>query len=330
VQSDLIRRADVLLAAETSSGLRHFHLDHLGTPRLVTDANGNATAFHVYYPYGEEATAFNQDAIRQKFTGHERDLANPAGAGDDLDSMHARFYNPLVGRFWGVDPVGGQANQPQSWNRFSYVTNRPLTLIDPQGRFPMPLHVPPPTGMTLDDYGYGYAMTVTSSGPWWSTSNPFTGLRGALGLAQGRAQQEAIAKEGSPYPRNSGLSLNDRFLSSINADWAQAIGNSIVGFGDIVSFGVTGWSRTEAGLDHTIQEDSTAYAIGQVAGVAHGVALSGLGVARAVGVQTRVALHGPHHSFGALGRLRHFQLNWWKIGVKRSGGTFRIPLPWRK
>ena len=48
---------------------RHFHLDHLGTPRLITRAGGERVAYHVYYPFGEEATAFNLDSERMKFTG---------------------------------------------------------------------------------------------------------------------------------------------------------------------------------------------------------------------------------------------------------------------
>jgi hypothetical protein len=83
VGTDYIHRDGQLLAAETRLGRRHFHLDHLGTPRLITNSVGYKTAYHAYYPFGEEATAFNQDGERMKFTGHERDLANPAGAGDD-------------------------------------------------------------------------------------------------------------------------------------------------------------------------------------------------------------------------------------------------------
>ena len=88
--TDYIYRDGLLLAAETQTGQRHFHLDHLGTPRLITRASGYPAGYHVYYPFGEEATAFNQDAERMKFTGHERDLASLGGAGDDLDYMHAR------------------------------------------------------------------------------------------------------------------------------------------------------------------------------------------------------------------------------------------------
>jgi hypothetical protein len=90
LDADHIYRDGLLLASETPAGVRHYHLDHLGTPRLVTNAAGAQTAYHAYFPFGEEATAFNQDSLRMKFTGHERDLGSAGGPGDDLDYMHAR------------------------------------------------------------------------------------------------------------------------------------------------------------------------------------------------------------------------------------------------
>jgi hypothetical protein len=79
VESDYVYRSGLLLAAETSAGRRHFHLDHPRHAALVTNAAAQQAAYHVYYPFGEEATAFNQDTQRMKFTGHERDLASLAG-----------------------------------------------------------------------------------------------------------------------------------------------------------------------------------------------------------------------------------------------------------
>jgi RHS repeat-associated protein len=136
VQSDYVYREGLLLAAETAGGLRHFHLDHLRTPRLVTNGTGLQAGYHVYYPYGEEATAFNQDTIRAKFTGHERDLGNLGGSGDDLDYMHARFCSPLTGRFWGVDPKHRRkaTSSPQSLNRYVYGRSNPVKYLDPNGR----------------------------------------------------------------------------------------------------------------------------------------------------------------------------------------------------
>jgi len=39
------------------------------------------------------------------------------------------------GRFTSPDPLlsSGRIPQPQSWNRYSYVLNRPLSLVDPNG-----------------------------------------------------------------------------------------------------------------------------------------------------------------------------------------------------
>jgi len=47
--------------------------------------------------------------------------------------MHARYYNPNLGRFLSVDPVGGTVGISQSWNRYGYVLNNPLNLVDPFG-----------------------------------------------------------------------------------------------------------------------------------------------------------------------------------------------------
>ena len=133
VERDYIYRNGRLLAAETPQGIRHFSGDHLGTPRLVTNAFGTQVAYHVYYPFGEEATFFNQDGERMKLTGHERDLHSTAGPGDDLDYMHARFHSPVTGRFLSADPIGGSPWLGQSWNRYSYVLGNPLKYTDPFG-----------------------------------------------------------------------------------------------------------------------------------------------------------------------------------------------------
>jgi hypothetical protein len=40
----------------------------------------------------------------------------------------------------------------------------------------------------------------------------------------------------------------------------------------------------------------------------------------------KVGAHPPHHGFGTLGRLPHVQLNLWRVGVKDSGLSLRMPL----
>jgi RHS repeat-associated protein len=135
---DYIYRDGQLLAAETPTGTQHLSLDHLGTPRLITNASGSQLAYHVYYPFGREATYINQDGERMKFTGHERDLGNPLSDQDDLDYMHARHYSPLTGRFLSVDSIGGSSKFPQSWGRYAFVRGNPLKLVDPNGKCAAP------------------------------------------------------------------------------------------------------------------------------------------------------------------------------------------------
>jgi len=141
---DYIYRDGQLLAAERvpeEGGRRHFHLDHLGSPRLLTGSDSKEMSEHDYEPFGlesnyqETAGGFDREDPK-RFTGHERDYAAPPDGPASkyyLDYMHARFYNPLVGRFLSVDTVIGGPQRPQSWNRYTYALNRPIGNIDPTG-----------------------------------------------------------------------------------------------------------------------------------------------------------------------------------------------------
>ena len=57
----------------------------------------------------------------------------PLGSPKSTDFMHARYFSSNLGRFLSVDPVGGEVGSSQSWNRYSYVMNRPLAGVDPDG-----------------------------------------------------------------------------------------------------------------------------------------------------------------------------------------------------
>src|SRR4030095_13936282 len=68
--------------------------------------------------------------LPQKFTGKERDSETR------LDYFGARYYSAAQGRFISADaPFADQHSEdPQSWNLYSYVRNKPLTTYDPDGR----------------------------------------------------------------------------------------------------------------------------------------------------------------------------------------------------
>ena len=72
-----------------------------------------------YYPYGdtqveEKDTNYNNDYL---YTGKELDRDT------GLYYYGSRYYDPLIGRFTGVDPWGGSVEDPQSLNKYAYVRN---------------------------------------------------------------------------------------------------------------------------------------------------------------------------------------------------------------
>ncbi len=121
----------------TTPQVSYLTSDHLGSPRINTDANGAVTARHDYQPFGEEiATSqrntglgYNSDEIRKKFTGYERDIES------FLDFAQARYYSSKLGRFYSVDPenAGASEDDPQSWNGYAYSRNNPVLYSDPDG-----------------------------------------------------------------------------------------------------------------------------------------------------------------------------------------------------
>jgi len=137
-RKDYVYRDGALLASTTSgdSSALHFHLDHLGTPRVVTNDSGVLVGVHAYYAFGSELQLSPTESSTEllKFTGHERDLL--AGEPNMVDDMHARYYMANLGRFLSVDPTwdSGDVGRPQAWNRYSYVVNNPVGHTDPNGR----------------------------------------------------------------------------------------------------------------------------------------------------------------------------------------------------
>jgi len=121
-----------------------YHLDHLGSPRIITnesggilrDNHGVEVGRHHYMPFGEELPLIDQASSNtRQFTGHERD------AESGLDYMLARYHSSSLGRFMAVDPDNDTTlEDPQSWNRYAYVRNNPISFLDPSGRDRMPAH----------------------------------------------------------------------------------------------------------------------------------------------------------------------------------------------
>jgi RHS repeat-associated protein len=116
-----------LLATIAGGAVTYHYPDHLSN-RLETDAAGNVTRTFGHLPFGE--TWYETGTPdKWKFTGYERDSAE-----SKLDYALNRFYASNYGRFQSPDSMPGTAADPQSLNRFAYVTNDPGNQVDPDGR----------------------------------------------------------------------------------------------------------------------------------------------------------------------------------------------------
>jgi RHS repeat-associated protein len=116
-------------AVYTSTGLAYYrHTDHLGSSRLATTPSHALYSATAYAPFGEPYKQAGTTDL--SFTGQDQDTAS--GMHDFL----ARKYNPVSGRWLSPDPAGlsqVDPTNPQTWNRYAYVGNSPLNLIDPFG-----------------------------------------------------------------------------------------------------------------------------------------------------------------------------------------------------
>lgn len=105
----------------------YYHQDHLGGTSVVTDSSGNKVEQMFYKPFGELVEDVGTVSVTHKYTGQELD------AETDLYFYNARYYNPGIGRFVSADTIVPHPFNPQSLNRYSYVLNNPVKLVDPTG-----------------------------------------------------------------------------------------------------------------------------------------------------------------------------------------------------
>ncbi len=131
-------------AVYASSGLSFYrHGDWLGSSRLETTPSRTMYYSVAYAPFGEPyAGSGTQDL---SFTGQlatTESFTVPGGAGGLYDFLFRR-QTPVQGRWLSPDPAGlGAVNpgNPQSWNRYAYVNNNPLSYVDALGLFCVPGH----------------------------------------------------------------------------------------------------------------------------------------------------------------------------------------------
>lgn len=107
-----------------NAAVTYVHTDHLGSVIAESNSAGQITKRFHYRPFGESIEA-QQDDIGYAAHKFDTDLG--------LSYMEARYYDPVLGRFYGNDPIGFR--DVHSFNRYAYANNNPYLYKDPTGEF---------------------------------------------------------------------------------------------------------------------------------------------------------------------------------------------------
>jgi RHS repeat-associated protein len=118
---------DAVMAQDSSTGMLWALADRLGSIDTITDASGNVVDKRTFDSFGRVLSETNPlVSFRYGYTGRERDLES------GLSYYRARYYDPNVGRFISVDPLGFGAGDT---NLYRYVGNSSTMATDPTGMF---------------------------------------------------------------------------------------------------------------------------------------------------------------------------------------------------
>ncbi len=149
--TDYVSGAGMTIARLIDGVPTYVHSDHLGSPRELSTSAGGLAGWAHYSPFGVDYHS-NLPGDQAGFTGplprpsaviidppdqlfgDANLLRNIKDSDTGLNYMQARYYDPVIGRFLSVDPVGFvDTGHPGMFNRYSYTLNDPVNRIDPFG-----------------------------------------------------------------------------------------------------------------------------------------------------------------------------------------------------
>jgi RHS repeat-associated protein len=112
--------------AYENAAIHDVHSDHLGTPKLLTNAAGGVVWRSAHEAFGKAALeAGNSVTFNIRFPGQYFD------AESGLHDNRFRTYDPAVGRYLSADPLGQRARP----NLYEYSLNNPQNFFDPFGLY---------------------------------------------------------------------------------------------------------------------------------------------------------------------------------------------------
>ena len=188
-----------------ANGTTYFNrTDNLGTPRVSTDYTGAVKRTETMGPFGD---GFTESYAGLDFTGFAGGVWDQENNGDHFG---AREYAKTQGRWLTPDPAGLAAvdpSNPQTWNRYAYVRNNPVSGVDPTG---------------LNDMNFwdspAWLQTGVNTDPSFGPPDPFGAAPSLLNGELRGAEAEAEAAY-SPFVLQFGGSLYGKLYQGIFPSW---------------------------------------------------------------------------------------------------------------
>ncbi|MBD2413823.1 hypothetical protein FACHB389_24300 [Nostoc calcicola FACHB-389] len=150
-----------------SNATTYYDVDAIGSVVGLTGGTGTYLNRYSYLPFGEDLTKTETVANPFEYVG----LWGVTDEGNGLDFMRSRYYETNTGKFTSIDPIGLLGGNS---NLYTYVDNKPLWAVDPQGTFLWPLAVGGAIiGAAVGAVGYGITTAATGGSFSWG------GLAGA-------------------------------------------------------------------------------------------------------------------------------------------------------
>jgi RHS repeat-associated protein len=194
------------LNAQAVEEVIYYHNDALGSPIAATDQEGRVVWRKSYAPYGQpiDPAAPNEPGYTGKF--EETALG--------IQNFGARWYDPRIGRFLAMDPVGFDESNPQSFNRYAYANNNPYRYVDPDGNSPLDV------GFFIADT-VSFGLAVASGNPAAIQSAVFDFAASGVGLASPIPGTGLAIKAARAGDKATDLASNGRVVIGENMDRVQ-------------------------------------------------------------------------------------------------------------
>jgi RHS repeat-associated protein len=202
-------------SAHAARKTTYYHADGLGSVVAASNDAGALLWRKEYAPFGEQLDSTTEQE-KLAYSGKEHDDVT------GLTYFGARYYDPHLGQFMGIDPAGFVEANPMSFNRYAYGNANPYRFIDPDGREVYDVAA----DVLRKTFGYGTSGKGHHWVPFGSTNGPDMDISNDARLVFGQSVSgeklpdqdhlvghpkytEAVRDELKVYANRNGIKLAD-------------------------------------------------------------------------------------------------------------------------